>query len=340
MQALVLERFNGPFVAKEMPTPAIAPHEALVRVRNVGVCGTDLKIRADRMGLGVIPLIMGHEIAGEVAAVGAEVSGFVPGDRVAVNFYLTCGVCESCRQGRDTLCPQLRQHGFTVDGGFAEYLKTPGVNLCRAPDNVPLEHACILSDAVATSYHAVVKRAQARPGQTVACVGVGGVGLHALQVAKLSGARVIAVDINGERLEVARELGADEAIYAGGAAAFHETIRDLTGGRGVDVLLEFVSNEQTLPSSLASVKRGGRLVFVGYVPEISLSLPPHYAVRNELEIMGSRANTKQDLQDTMDLVAAGKIRPIVDRVFPLDDVELAFDALRQGTSIGRNVVAV
>ena len=218
MQALVLERFNGPFVAKEMPTPAIAPHEALVRVRNVGVCGTDLKIRADRMGLGVIPLIMGHEIAGEVAAVGAEVSGFVPGDRVAVNFYLTCGVCEYCRQGRDTLCPQLRQHGFTVDGGFAEYLKTPGVNLCRAPDNVPLEHACILGDAVATSYHAVVKRAQARAGQTVACVGVGGVGLHALQVAKLSGARVIAVDINGERLEVARELGADEAIYAGGAA--------------------------------------------------------------------------------------------------------------------------
>ncbi len=339
MRALVLEEFNAPFVAKDVPTPAVAPHEALVRVRNVGVCGTDLKIRADRMGLGVIPLIMGHEIAGEVAEAGSQVVGFAPGDRVAVNFYLTCGACEYCRQGRDTLCPQVRQHGFSVDGGFAEYIKTPGVNLCHVPDNVPLEQACILGDAVATSYHAVVKRAQVRPGQTVACIGVGGVGLHALQMARISGARTIAVDVNAERLELARELGADEIVHTGGGA-FHEVVRDLTGGSGVDVLLEFVANDETLPSSLASVKKGGRLVFVGYVPEIPMSLLPHYTVRNELEIMGSRANSKQELQDTMNLVAAGKVRPIVDRVFPLEDVELAFDALRQGTSIGRNVVAV
>ena len=337
MKALLLEQFNGPFVPTEMPMPTIAAHEALVRVRNVGICGTDLKIRADRMGLGVIPLIMGHEIAGEVADVGAAVTGFAPGDRVAVNFYLTCGACEYCRQGRDTLCPQLRQHGFSVDGGFAEYLKTPAVNLCRAPDNVPLEQACILGDAVATSYHAVVKRAQVRPGQTAALIGVGGVGLHALQLAKLAGARTIAVDINAERLELARTLGADDIIHTGGEP-FHDAIRDLTGG--VDVVLEFVANEQTLPSSLAAVKRGGRLVFVGYVPEIAMRLPPHYAVRNELEIMGSRANTKQDLQDTMNLVAAGKVRPIVDRVFPLAEVEQAFEALRFGASIGRNVVAV
>lgn len=339
MQALVLEEFNGPFVVKEVATPAIAPHEALVRVRNVGVCGTDLKIRADRMGLGVIPLIMGHEIAGEVAEVGALVSGFAPGDRVAVNFYLTCGTCEYCRQGRDTLCPQVRQHGFSVDGGFAEYVKTPGVNLCHVPGNVPLEQACILGDAVATSYHAVVNRARVRPGQTVACVGVGGVGLHALQIARISGARTIAVDVNAERLELARELGADEIVHTGGGA-FHQVVRDLTGGSGVDTLLEFVANDETLPSSLASVKKGGRLVFVGYVPEIPMSLLPHYAVRNELEIMGSRANSKQELQDTMNLVAAGKVRPVVDRVFPLAEVERAFDALRQGTSIGRNVVAV
>ena len=339
MKALMLEQFNGPFVPTEAPMPTIAAHEALVRVRNVGICGTDLKIRADRMGLGVIPLIMGHEIAGEVADVGAGVTGFAPGDRVAVNFYLTCGACEYCRQGRDTLCPQLRQHGFSVDGGFAEYLKTPAVNLCRAPDNVPLEQACILGDAVATSYHAVVKRAQVRPGQTVALIGVGGVGLHALQLAKLAGARTIAVDINAERLELARTLGADDIIHTGGEP-FHDAICDLTGGSGVDVVLEFVANEQTLPSSLAAVKRGGRLVFVGYVPEIAMRLPPHYAVRNELEIMGSRANTKQDLQDTMNLVAAGKVRPIVDRVFPLAEVEQAFEALRLGASIGRNVVAV
>ena len=214
MRALVLEKFGGPFVTKDVPTPTIARHEALVRVRNVGVCGTDVKIRADRMGLGVIPLIMGHEIAGEVAQVGSEVRGFAPGDPGVVNFYVTCGRCQFCRVGRDTLCPEVRQHGFSIDGGFADYLKTPGVNLCKVPDHVSLEAACILGDAVATAYHAITKRAQVRPGTTVALIGVGGVGLHALQMARLAGGWVIAVDVSDARLALARTLGADTVVDA------------------------------------------------------------------------------------------------------------------------------
>lgn len=339
MRALVLEQFGGPFVAKDVPTPAIAPHEALVRVRNVGVCGTDVKIRANRMGLGVIPLIMGHEIAGEVAEVGGEVRGFAPGDRVIVNFYVTCGRCQYCRVGRDTLCAEVRQHGFSIDGGFAEYLKTPGVNLCKVPDHVPLEHACILGDAVATSYHAITKRAQVRPGTTLALIGVGGVGLHALQMAKMAGGWVIAVDVNDARLELARTLGADAVVDAR-SGPFHEAVRTLTDGQGVDVVLEFVANQQTLPSSYLSVKRAGRLVFVGYTPELPMSVMPHELVRNELEIVGSRANSKQELQETMDLVARGRIKPIVDRIFPLTEIEEAFDALREGRPLGRNVLAI
>jgi propanol-preferring alcohol dehydrogenase len=339
MRALVLEQFGGPFVPKDVPTPAIAPHEALVRVRNVGVCGTDVKIRANRMGLGVIPLIMGHEIAGEVAEVGSEVRGFAPGDRVIVNFYVTCGRCQFCRVGRDTLCVEMRQHGFSMDGGFAEYLKTPGVNLCKVPANVPLEHACILGDAVATSYHAITKRAQVRPGTTLALIGVGGVGLHALQMAKMAGGWVIAVDVNDARLELARTLGADAVVDAR-SGPFHEAVRKLTDGQGVDVVLEFVANQQTLPSSYRSVKRAGRLVFVGYTPELPMSVMPHELVRNELEIVGSRANTKQELQETMDLVARGRIKPIVDRIFPLAEIEGAFDALREGRCLGRNVLAI
>jgi propanol-preferring alcohol dehydrogenase len=339
MRALVLEQFGGPFVPKDVPTPAIAPHEALVRVQNVGVCGTDVKIRANRMGLGVIPLIMGHEIAGEVAEVGSEVRGFAPGDRVIVNFYVTCGRCQFCRVGRDTLCAEVRQHGFSIDGGFAEYLKTPGVNLCKVPDHVPLEHACILGDAVATSYHAITKRAQVRPGTTLALVGVGGVGLHALQMAKMAGGWVIAVDVNDARLALARTLGADAVVDAR-SGPFHEAVRELTDGQGVDVVLEFVANQQTLPSSYLSVKRAGRLVFVGYAPGLPMSVMPHELVRNELEIVGSRANTKQELQETMDLVAGGRIKPIVDRVFPLTEIEEAFDALREGRPLGRNVLAI
>ncbi len=339
MRALVLEQFGGPFLAKDVRTPAIAPHEALVRVRNVGVCGTDVKIRANRMGLGVIPLIMGHEIAGEVVEVGSEVRGFCPGDRVIVNFYVTCGRCQFCRVGRDTLCTEVRQHGFSLDGGFAEYLKTPGVNLCKVPDHVPLEHACILGDAVATSYHAITKRAQVRPGTTLALIGVGGVGLHALQMAKLAGGWVVAVDVNDARLELARTLGADAVVDAR-SGPFHEAVRTLTEGQGVDVVLEFVANQQTLPSSYLSVKRAGRLVFVGYTPQLPMSVMPHELVRNELEIVGSRANTKQELQETMDLVARGRIKPIVDRILPLAEIEEAFDALRKGSSLGRNVLAI
>ena len=339
MHALVLERFGGPFVAKEVPTPVIGPHEALVRVRNVGVCGTDVKIRANRMGLGVIPLIMGHEIAGEVAEVGAAVRGFAPGDRVVVNFYLTCGRCAFCRAGRDTLCPEVRQHGFSIDGGFAQYVKTPGVNLCRVPDHVSLEGACILGDAVATSYHAITKRAQVRPGTTVALVGVGGVGLHALQMARLAGAWVVAIDVSEARLELARSLGADAVVDAR-RGPFHDAVRKLTDGQGVDVVLEFVSNETTLTSSYQSLRRAGRLVFVGYTPQLPLPVMPHELVRNEIEIVGSRANTKQELQETMDLVARGRVKPIVDRVIPLAEIESAFEALRDGRPLGRNVLGI
>ena len=339
MRALVLEKFNGPFVAKDVPTPVIAPHEALVRVRNVGVCGTDVKIRADKMGLGVIPLIMGHEIAGEVAEVGREVRGVAPGDRVVVNFYITCGRCGACRVGRDTLCSDVRQLGFSTDGGFAEYVKAPAINLCKVPDHVSLESASILGDAVATSYHAITKRAQVRPGTTVALIGVGGVGLHALQMARLAGGWVIAVDVSQARLDLARKLGADAVVDARGGP-FHEAVRKLTDGQGVDVVLEFVGNAQTLPSSYQSLKRAGRLVFVGYTPGFSMPVMPHEFVRNEFEIVGSRANTKQELAETMELVAHGRITPIVDRVIPLADIEDAFTALREGSPLGRNVLAI
>lgn len=339
MRALVLSEFGGPLELREVPAPEIGPDDALVRVRNIGVCGTDLKIRAGRMGLDVLPLIMGHEVAGEVAAVGDAVTDFAPGDRVAVAFYVTCGRCRYCREGRDTLCDAVRQHGFSRDGGMAEYMTTPAVNLCRAPDNVPLERACILADAVATSYHAVVKRAQLRPGMTAALVGVGGVGLHALQMARLAGARTIAVDINDARLSLAGELGADELVDAR-RAPFSEQVRALTGGEGADVVLEFVSNADTLPQSYRSIRKAGRLVFVGYTPGLPIELMPHELVRGEFEVYGSRATTKQELADTMALVAQGRITPIVDRVFPLAEVESAFDALRRGESLGRNVLAV
>ena len=183
MRAAVLEEFGTPLNIRQVEVPRIGPEEVLVRVRNCGVCGTDLKIKAGKSGPAPLPMIMGHEAAGEVVEVAPGIAEFQPGDRVVVNFYIACGQCRYCRRGRDTLCDNLRQHGFNTDGGYAEYMKTRAANLCKVPDHVPLEQACILADAVATPYHAVTERAQVGPGTTVALIGTGGVGLHALQMA-------------------------------------------------------------------------------------------------------------------------------------------------------------
>ena len=327
MRAAVLEEFGKPLAVRQMEVPGIGRHDALVKVRYCGVCGTDLKIRSGRWGTADLPMIMGHEASGEVAEVGPEVSDFRPGDRVVVNFYVTCAMCGYCRQGRDTLCDHVRQHGFNIDGGFAEYFRTPAANLCRVPEHVPLEEACILACAVSTSYHAVTKRASIYPGTTVALVGTGGVGLHALQMARLAGGWTVAVDVSEDRLAIARKLGADATVDAR-EGDFHQRVRELTDGQGVDVVMEFAANEHTLESSYLSLKRGGRLVFVGYGPEQPLTLKPHEAVRNELEVVGSRAASTQELRETMDLVAQGRIRPIIDQYLPLDDVEHAYDLLR------------
>jgi propanol-preferring alcohol dehydrogenase len=339
MRAAVLEEFGSPLKVKEVEVPGIGPYEALVRVRNCGVCGTDLKIKAGKSGPAPLPMIMGHEAAGEVVEVGSAVADFQPGDRVVVNFYITCGRCGYCRKGRDTLCEHVRQHGFNTDGGYAEYMKTPAVNLCKVPEQVSLEEACILADAVSTSYHAVTKRANIHPGMTVALIGTGGVGLHAVQMSKLAGGWTIAVDVNEDRLALAQKLGADAVVDAR-EGDFHQQVRRLTDGEGVDVLMEFVANDDTLESSYRSLKRGGRLVFVGYVPGLPMQIMPHEVVRNELEVVGSRANTTQELKETMSLVAQGRIRPIVDRSFPLEEVELAHELLSQGAFLGRAVLSI
>lgn len=339
MRAWVLETFGGPLVRRERPRPVPGPGEVLVRVSHVGVCGTDLKIRAGAMGLDVVPLVMGHEVAGVVAELGPGVQGLAPGDRVTVNFYVTCGRCGFCRAGRETLCLEVRQHGFSIDGGFAEYMRTPAVNCCPVPAHVPLEQACILADAVATAYHAVTRRGRVQPGRRVAVVGVGGVGLHVLQMARLAGGWVAAVDRSPAALERARAHGADAVVDAR-EGPFHEPLRRLTGGEGADVVFELVGSAETLPSSYRSLRRAGRLVFVGYRPGVSLPVLPHELVRNEWEIVGSRANTTQELRETMELVARGRIQPVVERIWSFDELEAAFAALGEGRAAGRQVVAV
>jgi len=337
MKATRLHEHGKPLRLDDVPIPEIGPREALVRVRACGVCHTDLSL-IDGSARN-LPLTLGHEPAGDVVEVGGDVSRVRVGDRVVAGFYLTCGECYFCRIGRESLCTNLVGHlGFNCDGGYAEYLKSPARSLIHLPRDVPYEVGGICGDAVATSYHAVTRRARVEAGSNVVILGAGGLGLSTLQITKLVGARAIAVDIRDDKLRFARELGADEVVNAA-SEDVAEAVKRLTGGEGADYVFEFVGGAQTIDQAIRSLRRAGKLVILGHMPE-KFSTTASQLISGELEILGSRANTRQDLTDTLRLVSTGKIRikPIITNEYPLDQVNTALDLLRKGEILGRAVV--
>lgn len=337
MEAMVLEEYGRPLVRREFPDPRPGEGEVLLRVRACGVCGTDVKISAGRIPTAKPPLVMGHEPAGEIVELGPGVQGFSPGDRVVVWIYVTCGACRFCRAGRAVLCPHVKRVGFERPGGFADLLVVPAANLVRVPDSLGDVEAAVLGCAVSTVYRALRTRAGVQRGETVMVMGVGGLGIHGVQMAKLSGATVIAVDVEEARLELARAYGADEVLlFRGGALG--EQVRSLTGGYGADVILETVGLPETVRAAMSSLVPGGRLVMVGYHPAQPFSVESPELVLNEVEIVGSRAMTRDELAGALDLVASGKLQPVVTARYPLHDVNEVLDLLRQGRVMGRAVV--
>lgn len=342
MRAMVLREFGAPLAKEEVAIPQIGPWDVLLKVKACGLCGTDLKIKAGKLPIAQkLPLIMGHEVAGDVVEVGSEVKDVERGQRAAVKIYVTCGKCQHCRTGRETICFNLiGQIGFNIDGGYAEFARIPAENICRVPDGVSYEEAAIMADAVATPFHALRERAKLRLGDTVAIVGAGGgVGLNAVQIAKLCGARVIAIDVADESLSLARDLGADETVNAR-ERGFDGEVKKLTDGRGAEVVLELVASADTMPLSLNSVRRGGKLVFVGYSPGVPLMVQPLLMVLDELEIIGARATTKQEMAEAMNIVARSKLKPIITREYPLEEAETAHRDLEEGKIVGRAVLKI
>src|SRR6266849_3453183 len=214
MKAMVLHALGGPLRLEEVPVPRIGPNDALVRVRATGV-GLTVVIMTANPGLVTrFPRIPGHEVAGEVVAVGSQVQTVKQGDRVACHFYLTCHACPFCRSGRETLCPNFKGYlGMAADGGYAEYLAVPALNLCPIPEGVSDLDAAIATDAIATPLHACREEGKIGPGDQVLVVGAGGgVGIHAVQMAKLCGGWVLGADLTDEKLEMVRTVGADDVI--------------------------------------------------------------------------------------------------------------------------------
>lgn len=347
MRAMVLHEPGGPVTLEEVDKPTIGPSEALVRVRAAGV-GLTVVIMKNTPGLVTrYPRILGHEVAGEVVEIGSEVSHVAKGDRVVCHFYLTCQVCRFCRSGRETLCENFRGYvGMACDGGYAEYMKVPALNLCPFPEAISFVDASIISDAVATPLHACRQEARIGPGDSVLVVGAGGgVGIHAVQMAKLCGGRVLAADLSGEKLKMVKALGADEIIDCR-AADFQEQARRLTEGKGVDAVLDFVASTETLEAGLESLATGGRLVILGYrPPEVFKETPifrvdPIVVLRKGLEIHGSRYVSMAELIQAVDIVKQGQIKPIVSQTFPLEEAEKAHQLIQENKITGRAALII
>jgi propanol-preferring alcohol dehydrogenase len=339
---MVLPAFGAPLRLQTVPRPSIGPNDVLLRVRAAGVGLTVVIMTANPGRVTSFPRIPGHEVAGAVVEVGAEVTSVAVGARVVCHFYLTCGACRFCRSGRETLCTAFRGYvGQASDGGYAEYMAVPARNVTPIPSGVSDLDAAIASDAIATPYHACREEARVGPGDTVLIVGAGGgVGIHGVQVAKLCGGWVVGVDITDDKLDAAKAAGAD-AIVDGRAGDLAAQVRALTGGRGVDAAVDFVAARETLEASLASLARAGRLVIIGSRPsavfgvEATFRVDPGQMLSDMLEIHGSRYVTLTEIQQTLELLRLGRLRPVISRTFPLEGAEEAHELLRQNALIGR-----
>jgi len=334
MKAAVFYGAERGLEVTEIPDPVAGPGEVVVKVAGCGMCHTDLHYLDHGVKtFKTPPLVLGHEISGTVHAVGSGVEGWAAGARVIIPAVLSCGRCSYCREGRENLCDQLVMLGNNIDGGYAEYVAVPAADLVAVPDTLPLTQACVIADAISTPYHAVKDRGKVRPGDVVAVVGCGGVGLNVVQCAVAAGGRVIAIDLNAERLATARVLGAEMTVNPSEVERLDKHVRKLTGG-GVDIAFEAIGNVKTMREAYGLLRRGGRLCVIGYsADEVTLSAAR--LMYFELEIVGSLGCGAGLYPEILDLVAAGRLQlePIVSGTVPLEHINEGFDRLRRGDGI-------
>lgn len=331
MKALVKTALGvGNMALLDVEEPKVGPRDVLVRVGAAGICGTDVLIMQDKVRIYNPPVILGHNLAGTVAGVGAEVAGFAVGDRVAVDMNVgACGRCSYCRQEKEYLCVGRRGLGYGIDGGMAEYLSVGEQWLVKVPAGVPMEQACAMD--VCNAIHTVVDRCQIRFGSSVAIFGPGFQGLSMLQVARLMGASpifLVGLERHDERLKLARRLGADYAV-ASDREDLPRLVREVTGGRGVDAVLETSGAPSALAQGIAVARKGGCISMLGSLPEES-QVDMHTVVYSELTLFGARGYNRANVHFFVDALAAGKldVGSFVE-TFPLENWEGAFRARRE-----------
>jgi NADPH:quinone reductase-like Zn-dependent oxidoreductase len=337
---VVFDRFGGPDVleAREIADPAIAPDEALVRVRACGINHLDLWVRSGLRGLDIqMPHILGNDVVGEIAAIGSAVRHLQTGDRTLVLPTLSCRTCPQCFSGDDNLCRQYDVIGRRRNGGYAELVSVPAVNCLPYPENLSWEEAAAVPLVFLTAWHMLVGRAKLAPGEDVLVIGAGsGVGSAAVQIARLFGARVIATAGTPAKLERAKALGAHETIdHAREDVAAR--VRELTAKKGVEVALEHVGG-RVFEAAVAALARNGRLVTCGATTGGEVKLDVNVLFGKHLALMGSWMGRRSELVQVLKFVRDGRLKPVVDRAMPLAHAAEAHRLIESRGQFGKVVL--
>ena len=336
----MFDRFGGPDVleAREIADPAIAPDEALVRVRACGINHLDLGVRSGLRGLDIqMPHILGNDVVGVIAAIGSAVRHLQTGDRTLVLPTLSCGTCPQCFSGDDNLCRQYDVIGRRRNGGYAELVSVPAVNCLPYPENLSWEEAAAVPLVFLTAWHMLVGRAKLAPGEDVLVIGAGsGVGSAAVQIARLFGARVIATAGTPAKLERAKALGAHETIdHAREDVAAR--VRELTAKKGVEVALEHVGG-RVFEAAVAALARNGRLVTCGATTGGEVKLDVNVLFGKHLALMGSWMGRRSELVQVLKFVRDGRLKPVVDRAMPLAHAAEAHRLIESRGQFGKVVL--
>jgi len=340
VKAILFHQHGTPDVLKyeTVPEPALRGNDVLVRVKACALNHLDLWVRRGLPNVPIpLPHIPGSDIAGEVAKIGSDVANIRVGQKAVLAPLVSCGKCAACLAGLDNHCRQATNLGYMIDGGCGEFVRAPEVNCLPYPENLKWEEAAAIPLVFQTAWHMLITRAELQPGEDVLVLGAGsGVGSAAIQIAKFFGARVIATAGSDEKLSKAKELGADHLINHK-SQKIRDEVRRITNKRGVDVVFEHVGTA-SWEDSLASLAPAGRLVTCGATTRYDAKVDLRFLFSRQLSLLGSYMGTKSELHTVMKLVAAGRLKPVVDRIFPLAEAAAAHAYLESGSQFGKVVL--
>jgi D-arabinose 1-dehydrogenase-like Zn-dependent alcohol dehydrogenase len=343
MKAMVVRAPGGTDVLKieQVPDPTPGPKDVIIKIDACGVCFHDVVTRNGTLKFGVqMPCILGHEISGTVVEVGHDVRGFRKNDRVAtVQRYHICGACRYCRSGREPLCPDRKFTGdWGLVGGYAEYVAIEDDNVALVPQEVPLQDASIVACAVGTILNAIREVGRLAAGESTLVTGAGGgLGMHAVQLARLAGAYVVALTTSPDKADRIHTLGAHEVIVHGRGEDFSGAVRKATGGQGVDVAVDNVGSQLFEPIR-RSLGIGGRWIMIGQLTGQFVPFNPAQLFLKNVSMLSATSTTRKQLEDSLALVARGAIKPIISMALPLEQAARAHTLVEAGKSVGRIVL--